>query len=81
MLLLHRELKDAWHRSFLLEREIEILRSRLQIAIGEHLGIKGVASWKWRDRWFLNQALIKKEEPELYEKYRKLSSGRVFQLE
>jgi len=81
ILALHRELKAALRQSFLLERKIEALQGKLQVAIGENLGFKGVASWKWRESWILNQALLKREEPELYEQYRERSGSRVFCLE
>ena len=79
--LIKRKLKEALRQSYILERQVEVLQGQLQIAIGENLGIKGVASWKWREQWKLNQALFKKEEPKLFEKYCKLSSSRVFRLE
>lgn len=78
---LHSELKAALRESFLLERKIELLQSKLQVAIGENLGLRGVASWKWRETWILNQALLKREEPALYEQYREISGSRVFRLD
>ena len=81
ILSLHRELKDALRESFLLERKIEFLQSKLQVAIGDNLGFQGVASWKWRETWTLNQSLLKREEPELYEQYREACGSRVFHLE
>jgi hypothetical protein len=41
----------------------------------------GVTPWKWRERWELNEALLKKQEPEVYDRYKQLSPTRVFRLE
>lgn len=69
-LAIHRELKSALRESFFLDCKIENLRAKLQVQIGEHVGCRGVASWKWRETWLLNQALLKRHEPELFERYR-----------
>ena len=77
---LHKELKEAMRQAFFLEQRIELLQSQLQIAIGDNLGIEGVASWKWRECWRLDVELFKRQEPKLFEKYRRLSACRVFRL-
>lgn len=77
---LHRELKEAVGQAFFLEQRIQVLQSKLQIAIGDNIGIDGVASWKWREMMRLNSSLFKKEEPELFKKYQRPSASRVFHL-
>ena len=57
------------------------LQAELQIEIGENAGLLGIATWKWREQWKLNQSLLRKEQPAWFEKYKRLSAGRVFQLE
>lgn len=78
---LHRDLRKALQEASLLERKIELLQTQLQVAIGEHLGFSGVASWKWRETWRLNQTLLKREQPAIYARYRRLSGSRIFLLE
>ncbi len=77
---LHRDLKEAVRQSFFLAQHIELLQSKLQIAIGDDLGIDGVALWKWRETVTLNSKLFKSEEPELFEKYKRMSATRCFRL-
>jgi Meiotically Up-regulated Gene 113 (MUG113) protein len=78
---LHRELRTAERQAFLLEKRIETLRCRIQVEIGENLGIRGVASWKWREQWMLDQKALKRDEPHVYERFKRLSEFRVFHLE
>jgi len=81
LLSLHRLLRDAERQAFLLQQRIVTLRSRLQVAIGENLGIKGIALWPWREQWRLDEESLKREHPQLCEQYKKLFASRVFQLE
>lgn len=78
---LHRALRDATRQAFLLEQQILYLQAELQLEIGENAGLAGIASWKWREQWTLDQRLLRKEEPQMFEKYRKMSGARVFRLE
>ena len=78
---LHRELKDALQQAFLLEQKVSVLQGRLQVAIGENLGIRGVASWGWRERWELDEKALKREEPQVFDRFKRLSSARVFRVE
>lgn len=78
---LHCELRDAERQAFLLEQRIVTLRGRIQVEIGENLGIRGVASWKWREQWKLDQEALRRDEPEVYERFKRLSASRVFRLE
>lgn len=79
--LLHRALRDAERQRFLVEQRIAILQSKLQIAIGEDLAIRGIASWKWREQSILDQGLLRKEQPKsFFERYCKVSASRIFRL-
>jgi hypothetical protein len=78
---LYHELRSAEREAFFLERRIEILRSRIQVEIGENLGIRGVASWKWCEQWKLDQKALKRDAPEVFERFKHLSAFRVFHLE
>ena len=78
---LHRELRDALRQAFLLEQRIAVLQGHLQLEIGENLGIRGVASWKWREQWKLDQDALKREEPKVFDRFKRLSSTRVFRVE
>jgi hypothetical protein len=81
MLAIYRQLREASREKFLIERRIEFLQSKVQIAIGENRGMNGVASWNWVDHWTINADLFRKEQPELYERYRRDSGARKFLLE
>jgi hypothetical protein len=78
---LHRELRNAERQAFLLEQTNFVLRGRIQVAIGENLGIRGVASWKWREQWKLDQEALRRDEPKVYARFKRLSTSRVFRLE
>ena len=78
---LHRELRHAEREAFLLEQKIATLRGRIQLEIGENLGIRGIASWKWREQWKLDQDALKRDEPQVYERFKRLAAARVFHLE
>jgi T5orf172 domain len=81
MLDTYRELREAGRELFLLEKRIEFLQSKVQVAIGENCGITGVASWEWVQRWTMNVELFRKQQPKLYEKYKRDSGSRRFCLE
>ncbi len=78
---LHRDLRNALRQAFLLEQRIEFLQGQLQLEIGENLGIRGVASWKWREQWKLDQDALKRNEPKVFDRFKRLSSTRVFRVE
>jgi hypothetical protein len=82
---IYRQLREAGREKFLLEKRIELLESRVQVAIGENRGMKGVASWKWVDLWTMNTVRFKRENPTMYkrlfEKYKRDSGNRKFCLE
>lgn len=75
------QLRKANREKFLLEQRIELLESKVQVAIGENCGMKGIASWKWVDRWAMNVARFKKEHENLFEEYRRNSGSRTFCLD
>ena len=64
-----------------LEQKIAALRGKIRLEIGENLGIRGIASWKWREQWQLDQEALKRDAPEVYERFKRLSACRVFHLE
>src|SRR5262249_53427632 len=78
---LHSELREAQRQAFFLGQKIVTLRGRIKIAIGESLGIRGIASWKWREQWRLDLDALRREEPKVYEKFKCLSGYREFHLE
>lgn len=75
------QLRKANREKFLLERRIELLESKIQVAIGENCGMKGIASWKWVDRWTMNLARFKKEHENLFKEYKRNSGSRTFCLD
>lgn len=81
MLGVYQELRDLHRRKFLVERRIGLLTSRVQVAIGENLGMKGVASWGWVERWPMDTKRFQKEHEALYKEYQRDSSSRTFLLE
>lgn len=78
---LHEQLRAAERERYLLEQRILLLQSRLQMEIGESLGIDGVASWRWQEQWRLDIRSLKEKEPAVYERHRRLFCHRVFVLE
>lgn len=74
------QLRAAQNQRWLLERRIELLASRIQIAIGENCGMEGVASWKWKDHWDMDTKRFEAEHKELYDQYRRNSGVREFRL-
>ena len=84
ILNLYRELKAKERASFLIKQEIQVLQSKMQVAIGENAGIKGIATWKWRDTLTFNLKKFQQAEPveyqALFEKYKRNSGSRYFDL-
>ena len=77
---LYDRLREAVQQKYLLDREIELLVSKVKVAIGESRAIDGIASWDWRTRSTMDIKRFQQEEPSLYEEYRRDSSCRVFRL-
>lgn len=63
-----------------LEAEKERLEDLLKFAIGERKGIRGVATWTNQNATRLDQKALKESEPEVFKKYSKTSSSRVFRF-
>jgi hypothetical protein len=84
LLNLYRELKAKERASFLIEQEIRVLQSKMQVAIGENAGIEGIATWKWRDTLTFNLKKFQQAEPveyqTLFEKYKRSTGSRYFDL-
>jgi hypothetical protein len=81
MLQIYRQLREASRARFLLERQIEFLESKVQVAIGENLGMRGIASWRWMDRWTMDIEQFRKDHEKLYEEYKRDSGCRRFILD
>jgi hypothetical protein len=80
VLELCRNLKVARAKAYLLEQDILMLESRLQIAIGENAGFSGIASWKWQEQTTFDSKRFEREQPELFQEYSRPWAGRVFRL-
>jgi hypothetical protein len=78
---LYRRLQEASREKYLLDRQIDLLVSRIKVAIGENCGIKGVAWWDWQERSTMDVKRFQEEHPILYEEYKRDSSCRVFRPE
>jgi hypothetical protein len=63
---LHRQLMEARSQKFLLQKQIDILEMRIKLAIGEHSGINGVASWQCVSRWSIDLRRFEEEDPDAY---------------
>jgi hypothetical protein len=81
---LYKELKAKERDCFLIEQEIEVLQSQIQVAIGENAGIEGIATWKWRETPLADWKKFEREEPEVYaalfEKYKRIAGTRYFDV-
>jgi len=65
-------------QKYLIEKQMLLLESKIQVAIGARCGMKGVASWKWVERWTMYIERLKKEQDD---PYKSDSSALVFRLE
>lgn len=63
------QFEEAKNEYWLLEKRIELLQSRIQVAIGENRGIEAVASWKWKPHPEMNTKRFRRDHPKLYEEY------------
>jgi hypothetical protein len=78
---IYRELRQLARDKYLMERRIELLEAKIQLAIRDNLGMKGIASWKWRDQLKMDTARFKREHEALYKEYQVNLGHRVFSLE
>ncbi len=81
MLEIYRQLRALGREKYLIEQRIAFLESRIQVAIGDNCGMRGVASWKWRDHWTMDVSRFRKEQDALYEEYLRNQGCRKFCLE
>jgi hypothetical protein len=75
---LYRQLRAETRESFFLQKRIEVLQAKIQVAIGHNSGMKGIASWGWFPRFTIDLESFKANHPDLYEKYKRDSSSRKF---
>jgi hypothetical protein len=80
----YRKLKDARRERLLLQRKIEFLECKIQVAIDANAGIDGIASWGWVESWQLDVSAFREMEPDqyeaLFERYKRNSGSRHFNL-
>jgi len=81
MFQIYRELRAKRHEKNLIEQQIAFLESQIQVAIGNNSGMRGIASWRWTDRWTMDMERFKKEQDALYQEYKRNSGSRRFCLE
>jgi len=81
MLESYRRLRELSRQKYLIEMQMMLLESKIQVAIGNKSGMKGIASWKWIDRWTMDLERFKNERKDLYEAYKRNSGARVFRLD
>jgi hypothetical protein len=74
------QLRAVQNQKWLLDRRIELLASRIQVAIGENCGMEEVASWKWKDHWEMDTMRFEAEHRELYKDYLRNSGTRELRL-
>jgi hypothetical protein len=60
------QLRKARQDEFFLQRRIEVLESKIKLAIGENLGIKDIVSWEWRPGFRIDIDKLRKQRPQLY---------------
>ena len=77
---IYRQLREAVSEQFLLKQHIEFLVSRIQVAIGESSGMKGMATWKWESCLRFDEKLFQEQHGELYEQYKRERGVRKFCL-
>jgi Meiotically up-regulated gene 113 len=69
MLEAYRQLRRLRQENYLMEKQICLLESKIQVAIGDAVGMQGIASWKWVSRPTLDIARFKAEQESLYQAY------------
>ena len=63
---LYHQLRKAQQDQFFLQCRIEVLESKIKLAIGDNLGIQDVVSWNWRPSFRIDIDKLKKQRPRLY---------------
>jgi Meiotically up-regulated gene 113 len=65
MLETYRQLRRRRREKYLMEQQIHFLESKIQVAIGDAVGMQGIASWKWVSRPTLDTGRFKAEQEAL----------------
>jgi hypothetical protein len=81
ILEVYQRLRRVRRDRYLIEQEIAFLESTIQVAIGRNAAMRGVASWRWQDRYTIDTERLKEEQNELYQRYKRSSGSRRFCLE
>lgn len=74
------ELKKAKQEQFFIEKRVEALEAIIKCAIGDNLGIEGIATWKASERKGLDSKMVEANYPEVYNECLKVSVSRRFTL-
>jgi len=77
----YQRLRKVRRDRYLIEQEIAFLESTIQVAIGRNAAMRGVASWRWQDRYTIDTERFREEQNELYQRYKRSSGSRRFCLE
>jgi hypothetical protein len=78
--LLYAELMNVRRVIFDLEREKDILENKIKLRIQGNEGIENMAKWSVQTREGMDTKRFKEENPELVEKYKKVSTLRVLRI-
>ena len=77
---IYNKLIELRRKSKLIATEIEILEKQLKDFIGKSAGIEGIATWKNQTRKFFDQESFKQTHPDIFSKFSKEKTCRVFRL-
>ena len=77
---LHRELLSLKSQIGRLTAQKQYLEDCLRVAIGTHAGIQGVATWKTSSRTSVDVDRLKRELPQVYEDYKRVTVARTLLL-
>jgi hypothetical protein len=78
---IHAQLRRARKDKFLIEKQIMLLNSKLQVVIGENRGVAGVATWAWFEGEELEEARLRAEQPDVVAPYMRAVAYRKFRVE
>jgi hypothetical protein len=78
---IYRELRKLRSERYFIEQRVAFRESKIQVAIGDNGGRKGVASWSWVDRWTMDIERFRKGQDALYQQYKRNSGCQVFRLD
>ena len=77
---IYRQLRALSREKYFIEQRIASLASKIQVVIGNNGGMKEVPSWEWAERWTIDKERFEREQPTLYEVYKRDSGSRKFLL-